>query len=109
MLSYELHLAMMHGYKVTKVYRVLDFEKASTDLFKDYIRQFMQLKIEASGFDPSIVGNREAEEKFIKDCREQYGIEIERQRMSPNPGKRALAKLMLNNLCMLVMLAPMIF
>lgn len=102
--SHELHLALMHGWKVTKVYRVLDYAKGDRGIFKEYIREFMRMKIHASGFDKSIAGNWEAEEKFINDCREIYGIEIDRQQMISNPGKRALAKLMLNNLCMFIAL-----
>lgn len=90
----------MNGYRVTKVYRVLHFKETSDNVFKDYIREFMRIKIHASGFDPSIAGNWEAEEQFIAECQQIYGIEIDREQMIRNKGKRALAKLMLNNLCM---------
>nr|CAD2174187.1 unnamed protein product [Meloidogyne enterolobii] len=43
-------------------------------------------------------GNFEKEEEFIKECKEKFGINIERSKMGPNKGKRTQAKLMLNNL-----------
>lgn len=53
----------------------------------------------ASGFDEGIRGNREAEDEFIRECAEMFDIFIDRDKMVPNKGKRALSKLMLNNLC----------
>lgn len=98
--SHELNLALSNGWKVTKVCRVLEYDRTDENLFKDYIREFMRLKIHASGFDPSIKGDRLAEEKFIEECRQKFKIEVQRDQMVPNPGKRSLAKLMLNNLCL---------
>jgi len=60
----------------------------------------MAQKIHSSGFDGSIKGNEEKEEKFIKECKELFGINIDRSKMVVNKGKRTQAKLMLNNLCM---------
>lgn len=96
--SAELFIALGHGWTVTKYYRGLQYERDVDDLFKDYIREFMKLKIEASGFDSSIKGNTEAEELFIRECKEQFQIEVDRQNMVQNKQKRSLAKLMLNNL-----------
>lgn len=62
------------------------------------MREFIKQKIEASGFD-NIAGNAEAEQQFIKECRENFGFDIDSAKMARNPGKRALAKLAVNNLC----------
>lgn len=59
----------------------------------------MREKMHASGFDEGIRGNREAEDEFIRECAEMFDIFIDRDKMVPNKGKRALSKLMLNNLC----------
>lgn len=61
----------------------------------------MREKLHASGFDKSIKGNKEAEDKFIRECSEMFDISIDRTKMVPNKGKRALSKLALNNLCKL--------
>uniref|UniRef100_A0A1I8BG00 DNA-directed DNA polymerase n=1 Tax=Meloidogyne hapla TaxID=6305 RepID=A0A1I8BG00_MELHA len=96
--SLELNAALDEGYIVTKLFRVLEFTASDNKLFAPYIREFMAQKIHSSGFDGSIRGNEEQEDKFIKECRELFGINIERSKMIPNKGKRTQAKLMLNNL-----------
>jgi len=58
----------------------------------------MAEKIHSSGFDTNIKNKIQAEDKFIKECSEKFGIKIERSKMNPNKGRRTHAKLMLNNL-----------
>uniref|UniRef100_A0A914LRF1 DNA-directed DNA polymerase n=1 Tax=Meloidogyne incognita TaxID=6306 RepID=A0A914LRF1_MELIC len=96
--SIELNAALDEGYIVTKIYRVLEYTKSDNELFRPYMREFLAHKIHASGFDEKIRGNREEEEKFVKDCLEMFGMKIEREKMIPNKGKRAIAKLAVNNL-----------
>nr|CAD2176274.1 unnamed protein product [Meloidogyne enterolobii] len=98
--SLELNAALEEGYIVTKLFRVLEFTAFDNKLFQPYISEFMAQKIHSSGFDGSIKGNEEKEEKFIKECKEMFGINIDRSKMVVNKGKRTQAKLMLNNLCM---------
>jgi len=97
--SVELNVALEEGYTVTKLFRVLEYTKYDTELFKPYISEFMAQKIHSSGFDDSIKNNKEAEDQFIHECDTNFGIKIERSKMIPNKGKRTQAKLMLNNLC----------
>lgn len=59
----------------------------------------MAQKIHSSGFDSSIKGDEEKETKFINECKELFGINIDRSKMAVNKGKRTQSKLMLNNLC----------
>lgn len=94
----ELNLALENGWKVSRIYRALEYTNTDNDLFKGYIREFMRMKIHASGFDQNIKGNMEAEKKFIEESKERFGIDIDRSQMIQNKGKRSLAKLMLNNL-----------
>jgi hypothetical protein len=94
----ELDAALENGYRVTKVFRVLEYAESEADLFKGYIAEFMALKIHASDFPSSIKGSREKEDIYIKECWEKFGIKIEREKMAINPAKRQLAKLCLNNL-----------
>nr|CAD2197228.1 unnamed protein product [Meloidogyne enterolobii] len=96
--SIELNAALESGYVVTKLLRVLEFTQSDNELFKPYISEFMAQKIHSSGFDSSIRGNVEAEDVFIKECDEKFGIKIEREKMVANKGKRTQAKLCLNNL-----------
>jgi hypothetical protein len=96
--SMELDAALQNGYRVKRVFRVLEYTHSDADLFKGYIAEFMALKIHASGFPDGIAGSVEKEEKFIEECRQMFGIKILREKMIPNPAKRQLAKLCLNNL-----------
>uniref|UniRef100_A0A1I8BMX7 DNA-directed DNA polymerase n=1 Tax=Meloidogyne hapla TaxID=6305 RepID=A0A1I8BMX7_MELHA len=96
--SIELNAALDEGYIVTKIYRVLEYTKSDDELFRPYMREFLAQKIHASGFDEKIRGNKEEEEKFVKECLERFGMKIEREKMISNKGKRAIAKLAVNNL-----------
>jgi hypothetical protein len=93
----ELDVALQNGYRVTKVFRVLEYAESDADLFKGYIAEFMALKIHASGFPPEVAGTVEKEEKYINECWDMFGIKVDRHKMTANPAKRQLAKLCLNN------------
>ncbi len=41
----ELNLALEKGYRVIKLYSALVWDRWSPDLFKDYIRDFMKIKV----------------------------------------------------------------
>nr|CAD2209475.1 unnamed protein product [Meloidogyne enterolobii] len=96
--SIELNEALKEGYIVTKLFRVLEYKSYDDKLFTPYISEFMAQKIHSSGFDNSIKGDKEKEDKFMKECMELFGIKIEREKMVVNKGKRTQAKLCLNNL-----------
>uniref|UniRef100_A0A183C3B1 DNA-directed DNA polymerase n=1 Tax=Globodera pallida TaxID=36090 RepID=A0A183C3B1_GLOPA len=96
--SMELNAALEEGYRVNKVFRVLEYTQSDDRLFRPYIAEFMAEKIHASGFSDAIKGNAEMEAEFIRECEEEFGITIDAAKMVPNKGKRSLAKLCLNNL-----------
>nr|CAD2209479.1 unnamed protein product [Meloidogyne enterolobii] len=95
--SIELEEALKVGYTVTRFYRALHYEKWDENLFKNYVAEFMAMKIHASGFPEGIEG-KENEEKFIKECKEKFGIELQREKMVPDQAMRYISKLMLNSL-----------
>src|SRR5208337_1428507 len=76
------------GYKITKIYEVWNFESSSSELFKEYIKKFMKIKMETSKFTCS-------EEEYRLKAR-KLGIELEE--LKENPGLRFIAKLCLNSL-----------
>lgn len=92
----ELHLAMDHGYKVTAVYWWYQFDQ-STDLFKDYMRQFLKDKLEASGV-PGWVRTPEDWDEFVRYHRDELGIDLVREKMVKNPSRKTGAKLLCNSL-----------
>ncbi|XP_052130790.1 uncharacterized protein LOC127751363 [Frankliniella occidentalis] len=102
----ELQLAVKKGYKILKVYellqypgtRVYDPVTKTEGLFSSYVRENMALKYEASGW-PSHVTTEEEKDKFIQEIFERDGIVIRKDKVEKNPGKRFIAKLVLNSFC----------
>ena len=84
----ELNKAIEKGYKCEQIYEVLHFENTSTDLWKDYIKKFMKIKLETSPFSCSEGEYREKAKKF----------DIELDKLEENPGLRFIAKICLNSL-----------
>ena len=80
---------MEKGYEILEIYKIWDYPKKSSSLFKEYVRKFMKIKIEASG-------GVEKEEEFRKKVFEKLGMEL--GELKKNAGKRTIAKLCLNNL-----------
>ncbi|KAL7075931.1 hypothetical protein ACQ4LE_004628 [Meloidogyne hapla] len=95
--SIELEEALNVGYVITRFYRALQYEKWDDNLFKNYVAEFMAMKIHASGFPEGIEGE-EKEDKFINECKEKFGIELQREKMVPDKAMRYISKLMLNSL-----------
>lgn len=94
--SPELHLALKHGYVITRVYWVYEFE-SSTELFKDYFREFLYKKLVASGI-PKWVTSEEKVAEFEKYHREKLGIQIKVSDMQKNNAMKTGAKLLCNSL-----------
>ncbi|CAH1103834.1 unnamed protein product [Psylliodes chrysocephalus] len=88
----ELKKALEKGYEIIQIDEVWHFPQKSNDLFKDYIRDFMKIKLEAS---PHKYESNTAYAKIVKD---QMGIDLDIDKIAPNPGKRAVAKICLNSL-----------
>lgn len=92
----ELHAALNAGYTLTRVYEYHEYEQ-STDLFKSYIRNYLKIKIECGGM-PKYIKNDQDWDEFHKYHLQNLGIDLEREKMSKNSGKKQLAKMMLNSL-----------
>ena len=89
----ELNKACQLTYKVLDVYEVWNFAETSTELFADYINTFLKLKQESSKLPPWCKTTEDVE-MFKKNYADHEGITLDE--IEFNPGKRALAKLMLN-------------
>jgi hypothetical protein len=61
------------------------------------VRQFLKIKVEASGY-PKEVKTEEEKDAFIKTYKDKYGIELDKNNIKFNPGMRHIAKLALNSL-----------
>jgi hypothetical protein len=96
--SVELNEALKNGYVVSKFYRAIIYEKEDKELFREYMRIYLAGKFHASGFDSNIKGNTMAEDQFIRETKEKFGIELDRKKMIPNKGLRETDKMLLNAL-----------
>ncbi|KAL4101205.1 hypothetical protein QTP88_021225 [Uroleucon formosanum] len=88
----EVNKALEKGYIITKIYEVWHFEEKSTDLFKDYVDNFMKIKLESSKH------NNSSDKEYIKSIFDKMGILLDKYKICDNPGRRAVAKLCLNSL-----------
>ena len=101
--SPELHKAVDIGYTVNIIFEVWQYDQSSvyngkTDgLFTDYMNTFMRLKMEASGY-PSYCKTEEEKHKYIKRVEIHEGITLNPLDIEYNAGRRAVAKICLNNL-----------
>ena len=78
------------------IYEVWNFKQRSKELFSSYIKTFMKLKQQASGW-PSECDTEEKRRTYLDDYKAHEGIELDPAKVEKNPGLRSLAKLMLNS------------
>jgi hypothetical protein len=89
--SIELQRAIEVGYKVTKIYKSLTFEK-SDNIFKGYIQNFLKIKTESAGYSGDDIDD------YIKRYNEHCGVLLEKDKIKKNLGMKLLAKICLNSL-----------
>jgi hypothetical protein len=89
--SIELQRAIEVGYKVTKIYRALTFEKTD-NIFKGYIQNFLKIKTESAGY------TGDDTDDYIKRYYEHCGVLLEKDKIKKNSGMKLLAKNCLNSL-----------
>ena len=92
----ELQKAIEKNYVITYVYEVWHFKQRSKKLFQSYIKTFMKIKQEASGW-PAECDTEQNKMDYLDDYRKHQDIQLDYQRIEKNPGWRSLAKLMLNS------------
>ena len=103
--SEELKKGVELGYKIIKFEEVWHFKSSSVydpdkkegGLFSEYINTFLKVKQESSGWPEGVVTD-DQKDQYIQDYLREEGIALEKQNIVPNPGLRAVAKLMLNTL-----------
>ncbi|KAK3925255.1 putative DNA polymerase [Frankliniella fusca] len=100
----EVQLAIEKGYQLLQVHelyqypgtKVYNAETGEDGLFSAYVRCFMALKIQASGW-PSDCETEEQKAKFVEDTLQHDGVTLDPTKMIKNPALRTLAKLMCNS------------
>ena len=91
----ELQKAVEVGYRIIKIHEVWHFpeDQRKEGLFTPYVNTWLKHKTEASGW-PDHCDTQEKKDQFVKDFEAREGIKLEN--IEKNPGRKQLAKLMLN-------------
>ena len=92
----EVLKAVEMGYIVHSVYEVWNFEETTTEMWKDYVRKFMKIKMESSKMTFGPDCTYKSVEEFKQKQFDKLGIKL--GKIEFNPGRRAIAKLCLNSL-----------
>ena len=100
----ELKLALQKGYALVTIHELYQYpgtmkynpETGEDGLLSGYVRRFMALKIQASGW-PEGCDTQEKQEKFVDDVIKYDGITIDPDKMVKNPALRTLSKLIFNS------------
>ena len=92
----ELNVAIQKGYKIQKIYEVWNFNNRSNNLFKEYVRKFMKIKMESSELKIGEGCTYKSVNEYRSIVKSKLGIELGEIKF--NPGMRSIAKLCLNSL-----------
>jgi hypothetical protein len=92
----EIDKAIEMGYELTEVCEVWHFSKQSTDLFRDFINSLYKAKLEASGFPANVV-TEEEKVAYVEDIWLKERVRLDGQKIAFNPGRRQMAKILLNS------------
>ncbi|XP_041367055.1 uncharacterized protein LOC121381770 [Gigantopelta aegis] len=100
----EILKATEKGYQIIRVYEVYHWPETTQynpttrdgGLFAEYINTFLKLKQEASGW-PEWCITEEDKDTYISQYRDKEGVQLDRNKITKNPGLRSLAKLCLNS------------
>ncbi|XP_067296541.1 uncharacterized protein [Pseudorasbora parva] len=95
--SIELLKAVEKGYVVAKIDEVWHFPQRSDTLFDGYVKTFLRLKQQASGYPSNVVTDAE-KETYIREYFEKEGIQLDPEKIKYNAAQRAITKLILNSL-----------
>nr|DAC81393.1 TPA_asm: PolB-C [Pimephales minnow adintovirus] len=95
--SIELLKAVEKGYVIAKIDKVWHFPQRSNTLFAGYVKTFLRLKQQASGY-PSNVRTDAEKEAYVSQYFEKEGIRLDPKQIRFNAAQRAITKLILNSL-----------
>ena len=90
----EIEKAKEMGYILIKIHEVWHFPEREAGLFKEYVDTWLKLKQESAGW-PRWCTTPEDKAQYIRQYKEKEGITLER--VQKNPGRKQVAKLMLNS------------
>ena len=90
----EIKEAVTRGYTLKRIHEVWHFEKSKVGLFKEYVNTWLKVKQESAGW-PSWCQTEEQKAAYLRRYKAREGIQLEH--VQKNPGRKQVAKLMLNS------------
>lgn len=97
MMTPEIKQALELKYKIIEIYEVWHFKESTTSLFENYVKTFLKIKQEASGW-PQNCETEDEKRVYVEDYLKHEGISLDPRKIEKNPGLRSIAKLCLNSL-----------
>ena len=93
----ELQKAMEKGYEIIKIHEVWHFPEKNRcqGLFSEYVNTWLKLKQESAGW-PAGVETREQKAEYLQRYEQHESIKLEPDKIAVNPGRKSIAKLLLN-------------
>ena len=94
----ELKMAVRKGYRILKIHEVWHWGESQrkTGLFAPYVNKFLKAKQEASGWPSDCVTDQQKAE-YVTEYEKHEGIQLDKDKIEVNPGRKAVAKVMLNS------------
>lgn len=94
----ELHKTVEQGYRILKIRKVWHWPESQrkTGLFAPYVNKFLKAKQESCCW-PSDCVTDEQKEAYIKVYEAHGGILLDKHKIAVNPGRKAVANVMLNS------------
>lgn len=92
----ELQEAVRNGYEIIEIYEVNHYTQRDGNLFKEYIKLWMKIKQETSGW-PLWVKTEKDKLSYISQYAVNQGINLDYNNIIKNTGMRWIAKIMLNS------------
>lgn len=94
----ELQKAVEKGYKILKIHEVWNFpeDQRKEGLFAPYVNTWLKHKTEASGW-PAHCITEEEKADYVRQYEVYEGIKLDKEKIEKNPGRKQVAKLMLNS------------
>ena len=93
----EIVKALDKGYTLVHLHEVWHFVSNTVGLFKTYVDTWLKIKEEASGFPDNCTTDAQRRQ-HVDDYQAREGIRLDIHNIGKNPGRRAVAKLMLNSM-----------
>ena len=90
----EIQEAKKRGYILIHIHEVWHFPHSRKGLFKEYINTWLKIKQESAGW-PRWCTTEQQKQQYVRQYKEKEGITL--QNVDPNPGRKQVAKLMLNS------------